>query len=110
MTSYEWKITKLEYMPQREGLSQVVTKIHWILVGTDGMYGWSYNGIETLDISNIDPNTFVAYDNLSKETVIGWLETNMGLERVNGLKQSIRDKLDQIMAPVLIAADPPWDK
>ena len=107
MIEYTWKITRLEYFPQMDNLEKVVNKIHWILIGVDGQYGTSLNGVETLKIDILDPLHYTAYENLTENQVIDWLVASMG-ERVQLYQNEIAKRIEAAKTPAVVAADPPW--
>ena len=62
--SYTWKVAALDYAVSQDGLSNVVTTVHWRCSKEDenGNVGSSY-GCHSLPAP--DPNNFVAWDNVN---------------------------------------------
>jgi hypothetical protein len=108
MITYEWKITNLEYYPSLDGLNQVVSKIHFILIGRYEQYGSAKVGIQKLDTDNLDPNKYVSYADLTPEVVISWLESAIGPDGIQDLKNQIETDINKAMSPKTVLADPPW--
>jgi hypothetical protein len=92
MTEYTWKIEALDYAVSAEGQSNVVTDIHWRLLGTDGTYNGEIYG--TLGLSFNADNSFVEYADLTKDQIIDWVEVNLGNERIDGLKEAIDAQIE----------------
>lgn len=76
--NYEWKITNLvrEYDADA-GLTDVVTGAAFIVNGTDvdGVSS-SYQGFT--NFASPDPSSFEAFNSLSEEKVLGWVQTVLG--------------------------------
>jgi len=71
--TYTWRIERLDCAPSQDELTNVVCKIHWRLFATDGINTLDLYG--DIPLHSPDPETFLAYDELSEATVIGWLES-----------------------------------
>lgn len=72
--TYTWKITEVERLLQHESLSDVVVAAHWRLEASDENNNYaSHWGIQQLDLSRMDPNNFVSFNNITKEQVIQWV-------------------------------------
>jgi hypothetical protein len=55
--------------------SNVVVNVRWDCTGTDaeGNQG-TFNGATPLSVNDIDPSTFVPYDQLTQELVLSWVQ------------------------------------
>lgn len=75
--TYKLIITKLE-TENYSTFSNAVVRVWWCYTGTDenGISG-TCNGLTTLTSSNIKPETFVPYDQLTPEIVCLWVENSM---------------------------------
>ena len=60
-----WKINNLE----RQASDGLVTVVHWSASAVDGDHSASIVNTQTLERGE----SFVSYDNLTEETVLGWL-------------------------------------
>lgn len=74
--SYTWKVAALDYAVSQDGLSNVVTTVHWTCSKEDenGNTGYSYG---THALSAPDPANFTAWDDLDEFTVLSWMTSNM---------------------------------
>ena len=97
--SYEWDVNTVDVYPTDEGHSNVIYNVHWRLNATDTQvdaegnpYTASVYGTQSLDTSDL--SNFTDFDNVTSSQVQGWVETAMGAEEV----QSLKDGLDANIA------------
>jgi len=103
--NYSWNFNPLEVTYNLDGLTYVVTVVHWQFTGDSGSY--SNTNIGTVSLS--DPTgSFVEYDDLTKEVVTGWVENTMGADAVAALSASVSTSIAQQAAPVKGNLTPPW--
>ena len=74
--SFTWKIAALDYAVSQDGLSNVVTTVHWRCSKEDenGNSGSAYG---THSLPAPDPSNFVEGDNLDEFTVLSWMTADM---------------------------------
>ena len=86
--SYTWKVAALDYAVSQDGLSNVVTNVHWRVFKEDenGNSGSSYG---TQGLPAPDPNSFTDWDNLDEFTVLTWATNEMGEEAVTAIQDSV---------------------
>ena len=74
--SHTWKVAALDYAVSQDGLSNVVTTVHWTCSKADenGNSGSAYG---THSLPAPDPNNFTAWDNLDEFTVLSWMTADM---------------------------------
>jgi hypothetical protein len=86
--SYTWKVAALDYAVSQDGLSNVVTTVHWTVSKEDesGNSGYSYG---TQSLPAPDPNSFTDWDNLDEFTVLTWATNEMGEEAVTAIQDSV---------------------
>jgi hypothetical protein len=103
--TYTWFISSLEAAKQEENLSNVVKTLHWRYKATDedGYFAESY-GAQSLDTP--DQTTFVSYENLTFEIVVGWLEE---LLDITGLQQMLQNNIEDQKNPPTVTMRPPWE-
>ena len=96
----KWSISQLEYKPSKDGKSNVVTSVHWDAndskeVTKDGekitYFGrrYSYINLDTSDLSS-----FVEYDKLDEDTVVGWVKASLGDDEVKSIEDGITNEID----------------
>jgi len=86
--SYQWKVAALDYAVSQDGLSNVVTTVHWTVSKEDenGNSGSSYG---TQGLPAPDPSSFTDWDNLDEFTVLTWATNEMGEEQVTAIQDSV---------------------
>jgi hypothetical protein len=104
--TYSWNFDPLEVVYNVDGLTNVVNVVHWQFSGTTGSI--SNTVIGTVPLSTPDTGSFVAYDELTKEIVTGWVEGTMGSERVASLSSSVSTSIAIQLQPVRGTMTPPW--
>ena len=97
--SYEWDVNTVDVYPTDEGHSNVIYNVHWVLNATDtevdaegNPYTASVYGTQNLDTSDL--SGFIDFDSVTSAEVQGWVESAMGEEKV----QSLKDGLDANIA------------
>lgn len=90
----EWKITGLK-KASGNNLTDVIVQTYWNVVGTDenGNEG-AYSGATPFSPNNIDPNNFVAYEDLTEEVVIGWIKNAVLGSFKDFVEGQIQDQID----------------
>lgn len=74
--SHTWKVAALDYVVSQDGLSNVVTTVHWRCSKEDenGNSGHAYG---THSLPAPDPSDFTAWDDLDEFTVLSWMTADM---------------------------------
>lgn len=74
--SYSWKVSQLTKKTQ-EGTDNVVIHCRWELTGTESKTGTTgkFHGATPLTYDPANSGSFIAYEDLTQEDVISWLET-----------------------------------
>jgi hypothetical protein len=83
-TTYNWVVSYLNAKIQDGELSNVIETIHWRYQATDGENTADVYGSVGLD--KPEASSFINADQLTKETVISWLEAKLDVDALkNGL-------------------------
>ena len=104
MNTYNWIISALECKVSEDGLTNVVSTIHWRYNATNE------NGI-TVDtygaqgVGSPDPADFTPYENITKDQVIGWLEA---LLDVPALQLQLDKQINLIVNPIDVTPPLPF--
>ena len=101
--SYTWDIVKL-HTEAMSGQAFVV-RVDWRLTATDGDVTIVRNGIEYFSQPDDLPADFIAFDALTKETVMGWV-----LGRVNKAteERAIMTRIENEKQRTTAEAPLPW--
>ena len=97
--SYNWDVNTVDVYPTDEGQTNVIYNVHWRLNAVDTQvdaegnpYTASVYGTQSLDTSDL--SGFIDFDSVTAAEVQGWVESAMGAEQV----QSLKDSLDSNIA------------
>lgn len=104
MLTYTWHVLSLYTKPSLNDLTDVVRRITWRYQLTDGgNYGEIYKDTYLPEPS--DTNTYIAYSDLSEETIIGWIQS---IEDIPALQAELQIKLEKSKNPDLLENKLPW--
>jgi len=106
MTEYTWKIEQLECIPSADGQSNVVSNVHWRVNATDGASKVTMYGTQALTFDA--KNAFISYADLTKDTVVGWVQEAMGIDDVTRLQEALDKRLETLANPPVITPPLPW--
>jgi len=103
--TYTWDIVELQTYPSHEGQTNVVVAVHWVLTGTDDVNTASFRGIQGI---SFNPNgTFTAYENLTKNQVLSWVNDSLGEDGISQAQADIDSQL-RYMANRPVSNPIPW--
>ena len=92
--SYEWNVNTVDVYPTDGDYTDVIYNVHWRLNATDtevdaegNSYTASVYGTQVLDTSDL--SGFIDFDSVTAAQVQGWVESAMGAEKVQSLKDSL---------------------
>ncbi len=102
---YNWEITAMEVILNQDGLSNVVSNIDWRLIAT--VEGERYKAEKWAKqyVSAPDANSFTNYEELTKEQVVGWLESVLDVPQ---LKENLEEQINLQANPVTALLNPPF--
>jgi hypothetical protein len=96
--SYEWNVNTVDVYPTDEEQTNVIYNVHWRLNAADTQvdaegnpYTASVYGTQALDTSDL--SGFIDFDSVTAAEVQGWVETAMGEEEVQSLKDGLDAKI-----------------
>lgn len=105
-TEFTWTISAMDCKVSEGELNDVVTAVHWRLLGSrDGVYADTY-GVTSVGPPN--PEDYTNYPDLTKETVVGWVETELGPDNITDIKNGLDTQIDNIITPVNVTLPPPF--
>ena len=107
MTTYTWAVTAL-YTETVAGEQDYVVIANYSVLGVDGEYSASLSNIARFSTESVSP--FIPYQDLTEAIVIGWIQTDLGVDGVSNLEACIQGQIDsQINPPVVPVNTPlPW--
>lgn len=104
MNTYNWIISALECKVSEDGLTNVVSTIHWRYNATneDGITADTYGA---QPVGSPDPANFTPYENITKEQVVGWLEASLD---VPALQLQLDEQINLIVNPIDVTPPLPF--
>ena len=101
---YNYTIYFLESYPNYENYQNVVFRVVYNICAVSG----SYTQATTTDqeVEYTPGSTFVPFDQLTKETVVSWIESSMGPEKLAELKNSLKKGIERKMNPETVLLSP----
>jgi hypothetical protein len=106
MNTYIWKIETLDCIPFVDGQTNVVSNIHWRVSATDDANTTETYGSQPLIFSS--KNAFINYDELTENTVVGWVQEAMGIDVVTKLQETLDNRLEALANPPVVSPKLPW--
>jgi hypothetical protein len=100
MTTFNWTIVNMD----RQTSDGFVVTVHYNVSATDGDYSASTYG--TVGYSEQPGETYIPYDQLTQETVVGWVQESLGKDVV---EDSLQSQIDAQKNPVQ-ASGLPWSQ
>jgi hypothetical protein len=96
MTQYTWNVTAL-YTETIDGEQNYVVIANYEVVGVDGTYSASLSNIARFNTASVTP--FVPYEDLTNDIVIGWIQSELGVDGVSNLEACIQGQIDSQINP-----------
>jgi hypothetical protein len=83
MITYKTQITSMTYVPTVSGFTDVVINITWNRYANENIYSTARTYTTTYTIQDINPETYIPYQDLTEATVINWVESSVNLVEVD---------------------------
>lgn len=98
--TYTWKLLELR-KTNTANLNNVVVGTRWLCTGTDeeGNEG-TFNGATPFKASDVDPNNFIDWNNLTEATVMGWVQDVLNHGALDHVQSQIQKQIDLKKNPV----------
>jgi len=100
MITYNWNCKTVDVHPQEEGETNVVYNVHWIVTGVDGDYSATNIGTQIVPLS--EGGTFIPFEDLTNEIVVGWTKEAMGEEQVASIEAGIAGQIEALINPTSV--------
>jgi len=105
--TYTWDCKTVDVYPTYDNHSDVVYNVHWRLNAESDQqdaegnnYTATVYGTQTLTVDDI--GSFIPFENLTNDTVIGWVTAAMGDDEVASLKSGLDSNIDSQINPTSI--------
>ena len=104
--TYNWNFNPLESYPTSSGQTDVVFLVHWQVSASTGSY--SAYQIGTQPVNYTSESIFIPFNELTFDTVYGWVTSSMGEERYNSIITSLSQQIDNQINPPVLIQSAPW--
>jgi hypothetical protein len=112
--THSWRIERLDCTPVKGELLDVVARIHWRLLGSDGTNTANLYG--EIALPPASPGQFLPYPELDEETVVAWLKAAIDARASAGsdeptvaqLESSVAGMVAAMAEPAVISMEVPW--
>jgi hypothetical protein len=107
--NYTWKLKSLKRKDSSE-LKNIIVQTYWEKIGTDenGNTG-TFSGATPFDLSTVDPNNFVKYEDLTEEIVLGWIQSFVIGLYEDHVNKEIANQIDEKKNPTVeVSSEFPW--
>ena len=104
--TYNWNFNPLASYPTASGENDVVFLVHWQVSAETGSY--TARQIGTQHVEYISGSVFIPFNELTFDTVYGWVTSSMGEEQYNNITASLIQILENQINPPVLVQQAPW--
>lgn len=117
MLVYNWNFNPLTCYTRQDGYNDVVVTVHWQYSAQSGSLNESGSFVSQYTAQIIgtegftfDPSgsSFIPFEELTKDIVLGWVTGSMGEERINDMSASLERQIEDQITPKIINLPAPW--
>ena len=107
MITYDWNCKTVDVHPLEDGQTDVVYNVHWIVTGISDQLtpegnAYSATSIGTQIVTLNPEGTFIPFEDLTNEIVVGWTKEAMGVEQVTSIETNIQNQIDLLITPTSV--------
>jgi hypothetical protein len=104
----EWTVSAMDCKVSEDNLSDVVYCVHWRVSKTevDGDKTYSASVYSTCSVPGPNPASFVPYDQLTQDEVLGWIWAN-GVDK-DATEAAVAQQIENQKNPPIVAPALPW--
>jgi hypothetical protein len=102
-TQFNWVVNQLDTIPSIDGLTDVVSVIHWSRIATQNEIVVSSYG--TMNCTTPSETDFTAYPDLTQAQVEGWLDAGLDVPTIDA---NLDKQIENIINPPIIVLPLPW--
>lgn len=117
MLVYNWNFNPLTCYTHQDGYTDVVMTVHWQYSAQSGSLNESGSFVPQYSAQIIgtqgftfDPtgSTFIPFEELTKDIVLGWITGSFGDERVAQMSASLAAQIADQITPKVVTLPAPW--
>lgn len=106
MNQYNWKINALDAKIHENDKNNVIYTVHWSYIAKDDSGDYQASSIGTITVEYNPDEPFIEYDDLTKEDVVGWLESKLDVDQI---KSNLDQQIELQKNPVDETIYPNWE-
>ena len=105
---YTWNVSTVDTYPTLDGNTDVVYSVHWRLTAEDDANqdadgnNWTASSYGTQSVDTSDLSSFTAFADLTSSDVQDWVETAMGADAVQSLKDGLDAQIEAKINPTSV--------
>lgn len=105
-----WKVGVMECYPQYEQEKDVVFTVHWDCLGSETVNNNTYTGrvYGSTGITYHSGSEFIPYEQLTENTVLGWVWDAMGEISKTSFENSVQTQINNQINPPVVILPLPW--
>lgn len=107
MITYEWDFPRFHTHKSKNGLTDVVYNIEYVLTAHDGE-GHGYQLFGNIDVAEADPINFTPFRSLTHRVVEPWVKEALGTETLEDLKSTLLEQIELQKTPPTSTLNRPW--
>jgi hypothetical protein len=104
--TYNWNFNPLESYPTASGQTDVVFLVHWQVSATTESYNARQIGTQHVEYTS--ESVFIPFNELTFDTVYGWVTSSMGEEQYNIITSSLIQQIENQINPPILTQQAPW--
>ena len=104
--TYNWNFNPLVSYPTASGETDVVFLVHWQVNATTESYTARQIGTQQVEYNS--GSTFIPFNELTFDTVYGWVTSSMGEKVYNNIVASLVQTIENQINPPVLVQQAPW--
>jgi len=117
MLNYNWNFNPLTCYTHQDGYEDVVMTVHWQYSAQSGSLNESGSFVPQYTAQIIGTQgytfdtgsgTFIPFEELTKDTVLGWITGSFGDERIGQMSASLEAQIVDQITPKIVNLPAPW--
>ena len=101
-----WKIVSLKAFPSLDGKVNVISLVAYNVIAEENGISITHSGFVSLPTDNIE--SFTLYEDLSEETILGWVKYHLGIVGVESSEREVASQLQSNPPQAAVSVSLPW--